>query len=57
MVVEDDEVLASATGGDREKASLVRGDFTSQFDCLDINLMVWGWGLMLAGEDQRGCGD
>ena len=39
MVVEDDEGLASATGGDVEKASLVHGDFTSQFDCLDKHLM------------------
>ena len=34
MVVEYYEVLADATGGDGKEASLVRGDFTSQFNCL-----------------------
>ena len=57
MVVEYYEVLADATGGDGKEASLVRGDFTSQFDCLDKHLMGLGWGPMLAWEDKRGCGD
>ena len=57
MVVEDHEVLAAATGGDGETASLVRGDFTSQFDCLDKHLMGSGWGRMLAWEEKSGCGD
>ena len=35
IVVEYHEVLAAATGGDGEVAILVRGDFTSQFNCLD----------------------
>ena len=39
MVVENHEVLAAATGGDGETASLVHGDFTSQFDCLDKKWM------------------
>ena len=57
MVVEDHEVLAAATGVDGETASLVREDFTSQFDCLNKHLMGLGWGRMLAWEDKRGCGD
>ena len=35
MVVEYHEVLAAANGGDGEAASLVRGDFNSQFNCLN----------------------
>ena len=54
MVVEYHEVLAAATGGDGEADSLVRGDFTSQFYCLDKNLVGLAWGLMLAWEDNRG---
>ena len=54
MVVDDHELLASATGGDGETASLVRGEFTSQFDCLDKHLMRSDWGSMLAWEDKRG---
>ena len=57
MVLEDHEVLAAATRGDRETARLVRGDFTSRFDCLDKHLMVLDWGRMLAWEDKRCCGD
>ena len=57
MFIEDHEVLAVATGGDGETASLVSGYFPSQVNYLNKHLMVWGWGLMLAGEDQRGCGD
>ena len=34
MVVEYHGVLASTTGGHGEADSLVRGDFTSQFDCI-----------------------
>ena len=54
MVAEYHEVLAAVTGGDGEAASLVRGDFTSQFDCLDKNLVGSDWGIMLAWEDNRG---
>ena len=57
MVVEDHEVLAAATGGDGEAASLIRGDFASQFDPLDKKMMGLGWGRMLAWEGKRGCGD
>ena len=57
MVVDDNEVLAAATGGDGETARLVRGNFTSQFDCLDKKLMGSGWGRMLAWEDKRSCGN
>ena len=57
MVIEEYEVLADATIGDGETASLVRGDFTSQFDCLDKHLMGSGCGRMLAWEEKRGCGD
>ena len=57
MVVEGHEVLAAATGGDGEAASLVRGNFAGQFDCLDKHLMGLGWGRMLSWEDKRGCGD
>ena len=39
MVVEYHEVLVAATGGDEGPASLVRGYFTSQFECLDKNLV------------------
>ena len=35
MVVDYHEVLAVGTGGDGEAESLVRGDFNSQFDCLE----------------------
>ena len=55
MFVEYHEVFVAATGGDVEAASLVRGDFTSQFDCPDKNLVVLDWGRMLAWEDKRGC--
>ena len=54
MVVEYHEVLDAVTGGDREATSLVCGDFTSQFDCLDKNLVGSVWGLMMAWEDNRG---
>ena len=54
MVVEYHEVLATVTRGDRELTSLVHGDFTSQFDCLDKNLVVSDWGIMMAWEDNRG---
>ena len=57
MVVEDHEVLADANGCDRETTSLVRGDFTSQFDCLDKHLMGSGWGGMLAWDNKRVCGN
>ena len=57
MVIEDHEVLAAATGGDGETASLVRVDFSSQFDCLEKYLMGLGWGCMLAWEDKRGSGN
>ena len=57
LVVEDYEVLASATGGDREAASLVSGCFASQFNCFNIHLMGSGWGRMLAWEDKRSIGD
>ena len=57
MVVEYHEVLAAATGGDGETASLVRGYFTSQFDSLDKHLMGSGWERMLAWEEKRGFGD
>ena len=57
MVVEDHEILAAVTGGDRESASLVCGDFTSYLDCIDKHLMGSGWGRMLAWEDKRGYGD
>ena len=57
MVVEYHEVLADATGGDGETSSLVRGDFTSQFDCLNKHLMGSDWGRILAWEDKRGCGN
>ena len=39
MVVEYHEVLAAATGCDGEAASLVCGDFTSQFEYLNKNLV------------------
>ena len=48
MVIEDHEVLAAATGGDREMASLVNGYFVSQFNCLNKHLMGLGWGRMFA---------
>ena len=54
MVVEYHKVLAAATGGDGEAASLVRGDSTSQFKCLEKNLVGSHWGIMLAWEDSRG---
>ena len=54
MFVEDHEVLASTTGGDRETASLVCEDFTSQFDCLDKNLVGSDWGIILDWEDNKG---
>ena len=57
MVVEDHEVLADATGGDGEAASLVRGDFASQFGCTNKHLMGSGWGRMLDWEDKWGYGD
>ena len=54
MVLEYHEVLAATNGGDREATSLVRGDFTSQFDCLKKNLVGLDWGLILVWEDNRG---
>ena len=45
MVVDYHEVLAAVTGGDGESASLVRGDFTSQFDCLNKHLMGSEYGI------------
>ena len=57
MVLEDHEVLAAATVGGREMTRLVRGDFTSQFDCLDKHVMGSNWGRMLAWKDKRGGGD
>ena len=39
MVIDYHKVISAATGGDGETASLVHGDFTSQFDCLDKKLM------------------
>ena len=54
MVVEYYEVLDVATGGDGEAASLLRGDFASQFNCLEKNLVGSAWGLMLAWEEKRG---
>ena len=54
MVIEYHEVLAAATGGDGEASSLVRGDFTSQFNCLDKNLVGSSWGIMMDWEDNRG---
>ena len=57
MVLEDHEVLAAATRGDRETARLLCGDFTSQFDCLVKHVMGSDWGRMLAWEDKRGCSD
>ena len=57
MVVEDHEVLAVVTVGDGKPASLFRGDFTSQFDCLDKHLMGSGWGGMLAWDNKRVCGN
>ena len=54
MVVEYHRVLAADTGGDGEVASLVRGDFTSQFECLDKNLVGSDWGIMLDWENNRG---
>ena len=54
MVVEYHKVLAAATGGDGEAASLVCGYFTSQLDCLDKKLVESAWGLMLAWEDNMG---
>ena len=57
MVIEDHEVLAAATGGDGEKASLVSGYFASQFNFLNKHLMGLGWGHVLDWEDKRGSGD
>ena len=57
MVIEDHGLLAAATGGDRETSSLVCGDFTSHFDCLNKHLMGSDWGSMMAWEDNRGCGN
>ena len=57
MVIEDHEVLAAATGGDGETASLVSGYFASQFNCLNKHLMGSFWGRMLTWEDKRGSGD
>ena len=54
MVVEKHMVIDDATGGEGEAASLVRGDFDSQFNCLDKNLAGSAWGLILAWEDNRG---
>ena len=54
MVVDYHKVLAAATGGDGEAASLVRGYFTSKFDCLDKNLVGLDWVLMMAWENNRG---
>ena len=57
MVVEDHDVLAAATGGNGEAASLVSRDFASHFDCLNKHLMGSGWRSMLAWGDKRGSGD
>ena len=57
MFLGDHEVLSAATGGARETASLVRGDFISKFDCLNKHLMGSDWGRMLAWEDKRGYSD
>ena len=57
MVIEEHEVLAAATGGDGETASLVSGYFASKFNCLNKHLMGSGWRCMLAWEDKRGSGD
>ena len=54
MVVDYHEVLAADTEGDGEAVGLVRGDFTSQFNCLKKNLVGLAWGIMLAWEDNRG---
>ena len=54
MVLYDHEVLAAATEGDGEAASLVSGDFTSQFNCLDKNLMGLDWGIILTWENNGG---
>ena len=51
MFVEYHEVLAAATGGDGETASLVRGDLTSQFNCISKNLVGLAWMLMLDWEE------
>ena len=56
MVVEYNEVLAAATGGDGETARLVHGYFASQFDYLEKHLMGSDWGRMLDWEDNMGCG-
>ena len=57
MVIEYHEVLAAATGGDKEMASLAGGYFAGQFNCLNKHLMGLGWGSMLAWEDKRGSGN
>ena len=57
MVIEDHEVLAAATGGDWEAASLVSGCFASKFNFFNRHLMESGWGRLLTWEDKRGCGD
>ena len=54
MVVEYHEVIAAATVGDGEAASLVCGDFTSKFDCLEKNLVGSYWGIILAWEKNVG---
>ena len=54
MVVEYHMALAAANGGDGEAASLVCGDFTSQFNYLNKNLVIPDWGLMLAWDNNRG---
>ena len=54
MIVEYHGLLAAATGGDGEAASLLREDFTSNFNCLNKNLVGSAWGLMLAWEYNRG---
>ena len=51
MVIEDHEVLASVTVGDRETASLVSGYFSSQFNCFNKHLMGSGWGRMIDRDD------
>ena len=57
MVIEEHVVITAETGGDGETASLVRGYFTSQFNCFNKHLTGLGWGRILTWEDKRGSGD
>ena len=54
MVIEDHEVLAAATGGDWEAASLVSGYSASKFNCLNKHLMGSGWGAHVDLGGQEG---